>query len=221
MAPLLLLVAVLALATPAAAQDQPAASGGTAPAPAQNAADLPVSLDRIREGLLKSPDQPLLRSLDRKPDFTIEVAEQARIDAILSKLDFRGGPAPAGGLYAYEQQRRLFNPTSRPLQQPYAAFSGGELITIAIENLLGRYLGGRLWEALTSAERARAEAQAREEVETAVSEYLRGTAGPGRDPALYDASRTLTSRQQRSVLAQLLLTSTQFQCSVSRPAQGH
>lgn len=178
MAPLLLLMAVLALATPAAAQDQPAASG-TAPAPAQDAADLPVSLDRIREGLLKSPDQPLLRSLDRKPDFTIEVAEQARIDALLSKLDFRGGPAPAGGLYAYEQQRRLFNPTSRPLQQPYAAFSGGELITIAIENLLGRYLGGRLWEALTSAERARAEAQAREEVETAVSEYC--AARPDRD----------------------------------------
>ena len=30
------------------------------------------------------------------------------------------------------------------MSQPYAAFSGGELITIAIENLIARYLGGRI-----------------------------------------------------------------------------
>jgi hypothetical protein len=89
----------------------------------------------------------------------------------MSKLDFSSGPAPAGGLYGYDQQRRLFNPTDRPLQQPYAAFSGGELITIAIENLMAKYLGGRALDAVTSAERARAEAQARGEVEAAIAEY--------------------------------------------------
>lgn len=171
MRPILLLIAVLAITAPAAAQDQPAAPDANAASPAEEGAGLPVSLERIRDGLKKAPDQPLLRGLDRKPDFTIEVAEQARIDAILSKLDFRSGPVPAGGLYSYEQQRRLFSPTSRPLQQPYAAFSGGELITIAIENLIGRYLGGRIWESLTSAERARAEAQAQEEVETTIGDY--------------------------------------------------
>ena len=176
----LLLVALLSLAMPASAQDPASSSAGSASAsPGQDAGDLPVSLDRIREALQKAPEQPLLRNLERRADFTIEVAEQARIDALLSKLDFRSGPVPAGGLYAYEQQRRLFSPTSRPLAQPYAAFSGGELITIALENIIGRYVGGRLWNALTSAERARAEAQAKEEVAAAVAEYC--AARPDRD----------------------------------------
>ena len=64
---------------------------------------------------------------------------------------------PAGST-PYEQQQRLFNPVDRPLAQPYAAFSAGEAITIAIENLIGKYLGGRLAEAVSGAERAKAEA---------------------------------------------------------------
>ena len=54
---------------------------------------------------------------------------------------FRRAPP---GPQTVEQQRRLFNPTDRPLQQPYAAFSAGEFFTIAIVNLVARYLGGRL-----------------------------------------------------------------------------
>lgn len=169
---LLVLLAAMWLATSAAAQDPPSSSPGSgSPSPSQDAGDLPVSLDRIRDALKKAPEQPLLRNLERRADFTMEVAEQARIDALLSKLDFRTGPAPAGGLYAYEQQRRLFNPTSRPLQQPYAAFNGSQLITIAIENLLGRYLGPRIWNALTDAQRSAAEAQAKDEVAAAIAEY--------------------------------------------------
>jgi hypothetical protein len=169
-----LLVAALATAVPALAQDPPASSGSAGLSSQQNTdADLPVSLDRIREGLKKPTDQGL-KNLDVKPDFTIQIEEQARIDEIMSKLDFKSGPAPAGGLYGFEQQRRLFNPTDRPLQQPYAAFSGGELITIALENLMIRYLGGRALNAVTSAERAHAEAQAREEVDQAIAEYCAG-----------------------------------------------
>jgi hypothetical protein len=59
----------------------------------------------------------------------------------------------------------------RPLAQPYAAFSPGELITIAVENLIFKYLGGRLAETVSSAERARAEAAARREVSTAIEKY--------------------------------------------------
>jgi len=170
---LLLIVAALALAAPTAAQD-PAAPAAAAPpeAPAaQNrAADLPVSLNRIREALEK-PEDSRLQHLDVQPDFSVQIEEQRRINEVLSKLDFKTGPAAAGGLYGYEQQRRLFNPTDRPLQQPYAAFSGGELITIALENLIAKYLGGKVVEGITSAARARAEAQAREEVNQAVAEY--------------------------------------------------
>jgi hypothetical protein len=169
-----LLVAVLAQAAPASAQQPSASSDGAGLSSQQSTdGDLPVSLDRIREGLKKPQDQRL-RNLDVKPDFTIQIEEQARIDEIMSKLDFKSGPAPAGGLYGFEQQRQLFNPVDRPLQQPYAAFSGGELITIALENLIARYLGGRALNAVTSAERSHAEAQARQEVDQAITEYCAG-----------------------------------------------
>jgi len=158
----LLVVTVIALGAPALAQE-------TVGSP--NAADTPpVSLDRIREGLSKPPNAGL-RNFDVKADFSIQVEEQRHIDEIMSKLEFKSGPAPAGGLYAYEQQRQLFKPSSRPLQQPYAAYSGGEFFTIAIENLWRAYLGDKLTSGLATRSRARDEAGAREEVNQAVADY--------------------------------------------------
>jgi hypothetical protein len=148
----------------------PSSEGDASPAPP--ASKLPVSLDRIREQLAQpAPVKPLLSSLDIKPDFKVEIVERQTILDILERLDFRTGPAPAGGLYAYEQQRRLFNPVDQPLVQPYAAFSGGELLTIALQNLMIRYLGGRLIDSVTEAERERAEAAARADVARAVADY--------------------------------------------------
>ena len=147
--------------------------------PSDGRSDLPVSLDHIREGLKKAPDRSLLRAVELPADFRIVILEQQRINDIMSKLDFKSPPAPAGGLYGYEQQRRLFNPTDRPLMQPYAAFSGGEFLTIALENLIGRYLGGRLINAVSAAERERAERRAREEVDSAIADYC--AARPDRD----------------------------------------
>ncbi|HUR34908.1 MAG TPA: hypothetical protein VM032_13995 [Vicinamibacterales bacterium] len=172
---LFLLVAAIALAAPAGAQEPRSSPAGSDRSPGPDASDLPVSLGRIREQL-KKPASSRLKNLDVKPDFSVQVEEQRRIDAILSKIDFTSGPAPAGGVYGFEQQRRLFNPTDRPLQQPYAAFSGGELITLAIESLIGRYLGGRVLNAVSAAERSRAEALARREVDQAVAEYCAGRA---------------------------------------------
>jgi hypothetical protein len=171
---LLVLVAAICSTAPAMAQDAPASPAGSATSSAQDTgSDLPVSLDRIREGL-KKPQESRLRNLDVKPDFSVQVEEQRRIDEIMSKLDFKSGPAPAGGLYGYDQQRRLFNPTDRPLQQPYAAFSGGEFITIAIENLIRNYLRDPVANAVKSAERSHAETRAREEVDQSVAEYCAG-----------------------------------------------
>lgn len=166
----------MAVATPVMAQQPAPSSAGAEKSSVEDAtADSPVSLDRIRDGL-KKPPEARLRNLDVKADFSVQVDEQRRIDEIMSKLNFKSGPAPAGGLYGYDQQRRLFNPTDRPLQQPYAAFSGGELITLAIENLIAKYLGGPVMNAVTSAERSRAEAQARQDVDQAVTEYCAGRA---------------------------------------------
>jgi hypothetical protein len=159
--------ATLAAASPTAAQD---AQPSSKPSTEDGSSGLPVSLDRIREGLATAPAKPLLSSLERPPDFKVEVEERTITD-ILSTLDVKTGPAPAGGLYGYEQQQRLFSPVDRPLAQPYAAFSPSELITIAIQNLMIKYLGGRIGDAVSDAERARAEAAARGEVTGAITKY--------------------------------------------------
>ena len=170
---LLLACALLCAAPIVFAQDVPSSSpaGGASAEKDDGNADLPVSLDHIREGLKKAPEHSLLRNVNLPADFRMEIIEQQRINDMLSKIDFKSGPAPPGGLYGFEQQQRLFRPTDRPLMQPYAAFNGGELITIALENLIIKYLGGRALDAVTSAERSRAERAAREEVDQTIAAY--------------------------------------------------
>src|SRR5262245_231781 len=133
-----LAIAWILMASPAFGQDAGVSPGTSAQSSGKDnqPGDLPVSLDRIRAGLKKQATESLLIRTEVPADFRIHILEQQKIDDMLSKLDFKSGtgPTPAGGVYGYEQQRRLFNPVDHPLVQPYAAFSGGELITIAIEN---------------------------------------------------------------------------------------
>src|SRR6478736_7162024 len=167
------LLAAALVAPPASAQNRQVSSTGTPASSAEDAppqGSLPVSLDHIREGLKKT-ESPLVRPNELPADFRLESVEQRKIDELLKKLYFKTGPAPGGGLYGYEQQQRLFNPTDHPLQQPYAAFSGGEFFTIAAENLIGKYLGGPLVKAVSAAVRGRAENAAREEVDREIDAY--------------------------------------------------
>src|SRR6185295_8045442 len=157
--------AVSAQEAPASAQPSSKPSEQTtAPSSPQDAAqpNLPVSLDRIRKAL-EQPAQPALKIPDN-PTFSIQIQERNRLQDLLSTLDFKGGPVPAGGLYAAEMQRVMFPAVSNPLRQPYAAFSQPELLTILIENLVGKYLIGKAFGAINGAERERAEAAARDEV---------------------------------------------------------
>jgi hypothetical protein len=154
---------------------QPQASQGS-PKPGAEPKDgqgLPVSLDKIREALEQTPLIAPLRGLNDKPLFKIEVRERQRIslDDLIKSLDFKSGPVPAGGVYAFEQQRQMFPAVDNPLQQPYAAFNQGELLTILAENLAGKYLAGRAMNAITAADRAHAQAAAHAEVQQAVREY--------------------------------------------------
>ena len=127
MRPLLVALMALAITAPAVAQE-PASPVPSADAAAQDRSGYPVSLDRIREGLRRAQNQRLLRNLQLQPTFKVSIEEQDRINRLMSKIEVpKPGPQPGGGWYGYEQQRRLFNPTDRPLQQPYAAFSGGQL----------------------------------------------------------------------------------------------
>ena len=133
---------------------------------------LPVSIDKIKKELEQPPVQTL-RGLDDKPTFKLEIHEKQKIslDDLIKSLDFKAGPVPAGGVYAYELQRQMWPAASHPMQQPYAAFSQGELLTILVENLVGKYLAGKATNAITSAVREHAIAEAREEVRRTVSEY--------------------------------------------------
>jgi len=144
----------------------------TADKPAEPSLRLPVSVNRIRQALAQ-PAEPLrgLKGLDETPTFRVEIRERLKIEELLQSLNFKSGPAVPGGLYAYEQQRQLFPSVDNPLVQPYGAFNQGELLTILVENLVGRYLAGRAINSITAAERAHAEAAAKEEVGQAVAQY--------------------------------------------------
>ncbi len=185
----LLIVAALLTGVPVAAQDAQSSSQATQATPAASSAGdttqepdahpaLPVSLDRIREQLLKTPAEPVLRGLNEQPTFTSGVQERLTLEDFFRPEDFNVGPVPAGtSWYANEMQRLNSNPVSDPLGQPYAAFSGGEMLTLAIQNLIFKYLGRQLTTAFTDATGEAAEAAARNEVQRAIAEYCAAHGG--------------------------------------------
>jgi hypothetical protein len=140
--------------------------------PGNQGPGLPVSLDKIKEALQQAPAEPL-RGLDVKPTFRLQIHERPTVslEDLMRGLDFKAGPVPAGGVYGAEMQRQMWNPVDHPMRQPYAAFNQPELLTILVENLVGKYLGGKAIGAITDAERAHAEAAARAEARSAIDEY--------------------------------------------------
>jgi hypothetical protein len=181
----LLLTGILASSSAAAQQPEPASSAASSSSTPDNkpALDLPVSLEKIRDGV-ERPTAPLfatrmIKSLDKEPSFRVEVEERRKIEELLATLNFKAGPTPAGGLYAYEQQRMMAPPVDNPLAQPYAAFNQGQLLTILVENLAGKYLAGKAADAITKSVREHAEAAARKDVEVAVAGYCASKPGSG------------------------------------------
>ncbi len=167
----LILTAAPAWAAQARPPSTPESSSPQKDASAPRDLHLPVSLDKIREALQRPALSLSLRTLDEGTTFRVEILERRRIEELLASLNFKTAPAPGGGLYGYEQQRQMFPAVDNPLRQPYAAFNQPELLTILIENLVGRYFAGRAINAISKAERARAGAAARDEVHAAVAHY--------------------------------------------------
>jgi hypothetical protein len=174
---LLALAAVfLVLALPTWAQQPSSEKSAAEPPPATSTQDtqptLPVSLEKIKGALAREPVEPL-RGLNDRAHFKIEIRERQKlsIEDLIAAMDFRSGPAVPGGIYAYEQNRLAFPAVDNPMMQPYAAFSQGELLTILIQNLAVRYLGGKALNAVSSAMRSSAEQAARHEVQVAIAEY--------------------------------------------------
>jgi hypothetical protein len=158
----------------------------------QPVADLPVSLEKIREGLERPVTGHLFTARFGKdsgsdPDFRIQIADRRKIDELLATLDFKAGPTPPGGVYAYEQQRLTTPSVDNPLAQPYAAFNQGQLATVMLENLAGGYLAGQVKDAITKTMRDRAETAARDEVQSAVTAYCAGKPNNGAGISLCSA----------------------------------
>jgi hypothetical protein len=175
------------------------ASGMAGPLAAQTATDdparaqpwlekgqLPVSLEKIRKEF--DLPRPIVESLARRPNFRIEVEERPPFDPF-KRLDFKAGPVPAGGLYAYEIQRQIWNPVDHPLSQPYAAFSGREMAVITIENLLAQIFARAFGSNLAGALRSQNDETARAEVARAVAEYCAAQPAGGAGIAICPSPR--------------------------------
>ena len=156
----------------APASEKPAAQAPASTSAQDTQGSLPVSLDKIKEALEQEPVEPL-RGLNNVANFKVEIRQRQKIsiEDLIAAMDFRTGPPVPGGIYAYENNRIAFPAVDNPLRQPYAAFSQGELLTIVIENLVGKYLGGKALNAVTGAQRSAAEEAARHEVEVSIAEY--------------------------------------------------
>src|SRR5665213_2574805 len=101
----MLLVAGAVMAAPQAPQATQAVQDST---PEQ----LPVSLARIRAALDR-PDVLTLHPVT--PDFVVTVSEPERFEKLVPPPDYRSGPVPPGGLYAYEQLQRSGLGSAQPL----------------------------------------------------------------------------------------------------------
>ena len=170
---LALLFTATLLAAPAAAQQTSASSpqdGTKDQATTDQGPTLPVSITKIREALETTPLLSL-STLDERPVFRIQIQEKQKLEELLATLKFKPVPVPAGGLYMAEQNRIMFPSVDNPTRQTLGAFNQGELLTILIENLIGKYLGGKAVNAISRAERAHAEAAAKDEVRAAVAQY--------------------------------------------------
>jgi hypothetical protein len=171
-----LLFTATLLASPAAAQPPSSSSRPEtvdtkdAPATGQEELKLPVSVAKIREALETTPALAS-STTDERPLFRMQIQERRRIDELLATLDYKAGYVPAGGVYMAEQNRIMFPPVDNPLRQQFGAFNQSELLTILIENLVGKYLGGKAQHSISKWERTSAEAAAKEEVRAAVAQY--------------------------------------------------
>src|SRR5256885_656224 len=136
--------------------------------------NLPISLDKIREGLSQPAPAEQMKGLAaaEQPTFRVNVTEQQKFEELIAKIKWeRPGPQVAGGIYAYEQQERLFPRISNPRVQPYSAFTSGEVTTLAIEALIEKYVAEKMAHVVGAALREQAERQARDEVTRALTGY--------------------------------------------------
>ncbi len=142
-----LLFTAILLAAPARGQQAPPS---TPQDKDEGQLNLPVSLDKIKEQL-QQPSVLRIHTPEERAMFRVQIREKQKIEELIASLKFKDEPIPAGGVQMQELQRVWFNPVDNPLVQPLAAFNQGELLTILIENLVVKYLGGKALHAISAA----------------------------------------------------------------------
>ena len=168
---------VLLAAVPARAQQETTVTSQEKPqdTPTQPAPlNLPISLDKIREGLSQPAPAEPLKGLGpgEQPTFRVSISEQQKFEQMLSRIKWDPpGPQVAGGIYAYEQQERIFPRINNPRVQPYGAFTTGEVATLAVEALIEKYVAEKMKNVVGTALREQAEREARAEVARSLAAY--------------------------------------------------
>jgi len=152
-AALVVLAALQASAAAVSPERAPQVSSASV-SPEPSAEQQPVSLSRIRRALETQSD---LLKLDgtqaTRPTFRAEVRGR-RLETVLDGLDFRAGPVPLEGVYAFEQAQVLGNPWA------------GRAVAVNILPLLQA-----AHRAMSNARRGRTERAAQEEVQRALIEF--------------------------------------------------
>jgi hypothetical protein len=163
------LFGLLLMGSPAGAQQPAPETDRSSPA----APSGPVSLDRIREALAQRPPVEPLKGLNEQPTFRLQIQERQKINQLMDSIKFDGGGGPevAGGWANYEMQRLLFPPVDNPLFQPYAAFNTGEVLTLAAEALVAKFVAEKMSRIFGGMLRAQAEREAREEVARSLAAF--------------------------------------------------
>ena len=159
--------------TPATPQ-KPAESPEASAAPA---ADLPVSVDRIKEALSRPP---AIRLEDSRPVFRVEViGQKLTIEDILGP-DYLKGPVPAvaGGM-THQEFLDLVTPKD---VQGYAAFSNGEGMVVAATSFLQQWALQKAIHKFQEAKSNREREAARKEVQDALAELEQARIKAGLPP---------------------------------------
>ena len=144
---------------------------------------------KIREALEQPTPALSLRTIDERPIFRIQIQERQRIEELLATLNFKTSPAPARRrLHGCEQQRHH---VSRRRQPAAPAVRGVQPAGAADDprreprRQVSRGQGDVA--AISNAERAHAEATAREDVRAAIAQYCSAQPNAGAGIQICDA----------------------------------
>lgn len=163
---------------------QPSATAGPAGPPVSDADALPVSLDRIKQGLAaESTLKVELPIRDDIPRYYVEVNATPDFEVFLEGFDLRFGPVPGAGM-THQEFLQLVTPKDLYSQ---AGFSALEILTANLGFAAAMYLATKAFNALLQANSERERQEIRRQIQRELAELQtankKATSGESRSPA--------------------------------------